>query len=70
MKGPKNTDLERQDLDKIFNAFERAQIPPETIINSIAQIVAHDSLAWSQLRRRRRIRANPAPGEISLPDLT
>lgn len=70
IKGPENTDLEAQDHDKIISAFEAARIPSESIINSIAQLMANDNLAWRPRRRRHGIRGFPPLVETSLPDLT
>jgi len=70
VKGPENTDLEPQDHDKILSAFEAVQIPSETVISSIAQIVANDNLTWRPRARRRRLRGAPPPVEMSLPDPT
>ena len=70
VKGPENTDLEPQDHDKILSAFEVVQIPSESVISSVAQIIANDNLTWRPRRRRRRIRGLRPPVEMSLPDLT
>jgi hypothetical protein len=70
VKGPENTDLEPQDHDKVLSAFEAVQIPPESVISSIAQIVANDNLTWRPRVRRRRARGAPPPVQMSLPDLT
>ncbi|MCS3731372.1 hypothetical protein [Bradyrhizobium betae] len=69
VKGPENTDIERSELDKIQNAFEAAGMPSESVIQSIAQIVASDDLSIIPRRRRRRARAAPPPDEVMLPDL-
>lgn len=70
VKGPENTDLEPQDLNKVLSAFEAAQIPPESAIRSIAQIIANDNLTSRPRPRRRRLRGAPPPVQMLLPDLT
>jgi hypothetical protein len=70
VKGPENTDLEPQDYVRILSAFEAVQIPSESVISSIAQIVANDNLTWRPRPRRRRVRGAPPPVEMSLLDLT
>lgn len=69
VKGPENADIERRDLDRIQTAFGAAQMPPESAISSIVQIVANDNLAWRPRRRRRLVRRLPPTDEISLLDL-
>ncbi|WP_024510053.1 hypothetical protein [Bradyrhizobium sp. ARR65] len=70
VKGPENTDLEPKEYEKIVSAFEAVQIPSESVISSITQIVANDNLAWRPRPRRRRVRGAPPPVQMSLPDLT
>jgi hypothetical protein len=60
VKGPQNSDIEQQDLDMIYPAFEGEKILPASDIVSISQLIAHDRLPW---RQRRRLSASSPPEE-------
>ncbi|MBR0689875.1 hypothetical protein JQ594_28460 [Bradyrhizobium manausense] len=68
VKGPENSELEPQDIERIQAAFKCAGIFPEAVVGSVALLVANDGLPWRP-RRRRRIRPPAPAAQITLPDL-
>ncbi|SIO57571.1 hypothetical protein SAMN05443247_08574 [Bradyrhizobium erythrophlei] len=68
IKGPENADVTPTEEETIQTAFRAAGILPESVIGSIAQIMALDGLPRRRGRHLARVRGLSVRDEITLPD--